>query len=101
MDTFAALGKWMTVNAEAIRGTTASPHGKPSFDGRFTRKGAVTYAHVFKRPDDGRLTVPFKVGTAKLLGGGPALKVTGGDKESVIELPDTLPDPIATVIRCE
>lgn len=101
VDTFSAIGKWMAVNAESIRGTTASESGKPAFDGRITRKGAVHFAHVFKRPADGRLTVPFKAAKATLLAGGQALKVTAGGKESVIELPTDLPDPIATVIRCE
>jgi len=99
--TFAALGKWMAVNAESIRGTTASPAATPGFDGRLTQKGRVTYVHVFKRPENGRVSVPFKVAKAVLLAGGQALAVTAGDKETSIELPATLPDPITTVIRCE
>ena len=101
VDAFSALGKWMDVNSESIRGTTASPVEKYSFDGRITTKGKVHYLSVFKRPDKGVITVPIVAKKATLLAGGQSLAVTAGPSETSIELPAELPDPVATVIRLE
>jgi alpha-L-fucosidase len=96
-----AVGRWMAVNAESIRGTDASPVGKASFDGRFTVKGGVRYAHVFEKPGDGVIKVPFKATKATLLAGGGALEVTPDGDGAKIALPATMPDADATVIRIE
>lgn len=95
------VGRWMDANAESIRGTSASPIGKPSFDGRLTRKGAVHYAHVFSRPADGVISLPFPVRKASLLAGGAALEVKATEPGSRVTLPAGLPDADATVIRLE
>ena len=101
IEIMAAVGKWMDVNAESIRGTVASPTGKPSFDGRITARGNVRYAHVFSKPEDGVIGVPFKVSKATLLAGGLALKVGADGDGARITLPSALPDADATVIRLE
>ncbi|MCF7676301.1 MAG: alpha-L-fucosidase [Akkermansiaceae bacterium] len=99
--TMTAVGRWMDVNAEAIRGTTAATSGKPSFDGRFTQTGRTIYAHVFKLPEGGGIVLPFKATQATLLGSGKPLNLVAGDNETKLVLRSPLPDPIATVIRLE
>jgi alpha-L-fucosidase len=101
IDIMAAVGKWMDANAESIRGTGASPVGKPSFDGRITAKGKVRYAHVFARPADGVITVPFKVSKATLLAGGESLAVAADGGGARVTLPAEMPDADASVIRLE
>ncbi len=101
IDRMTEVGKWMTVNAEAIRGTTASPVAKAGFDGRITTKGDTHYLHVFSRPDNGNITVPLKATKATLLAGGTNLEIRANGAETTIALPATLPDPIATVIRLD
>jgi alpha-L-fucosidase len=100
IDTLTAVGRWMAVNGESIRGTTAAPFDKLAFDGRLTRKGKTIYAHVFKLPQGTALTVPFKAAKASVLGGWPPTLVVGEQETSII-LKDGLSDPIATVIRLE
>jgi alpha-L-fucosidase len=95
------VGVWMKTNAEAIRGTTASPLEKTPFDGRITTKGAIHYAHLFSRPGSGEIEVPFKLAKATLLAGGGSLELRAKGDSTVIVLPATLPDPVATVIRLE
>ncbi len=101
IDIMTAVGKWMDTNAEAIRGTAKSPLGLPEFDGRITVKEGVYYLHLFSRPEDGRLTVTVPGSKATLLDGGLVLKVTHDGDRTVILLPPTLPDPVASVIRLE
>ena len=101
IDIMTAMGKWMDTNAEAIRGTTKSPIGIPKFDGRVTVKGKVHYLHLFSRPADGRIAVSIPGAKATLLDGGQSLTVTRKGELTLIELPPTLPDPVASVIRLE
>ena len=96
-----AVGKWMDVNAEAIRATNAAEIPVAGFDGRITRKGAVHYVHLFKRPQDGILKLPIKASKATMLAGGKTLQATTSGTETTITLPESLPDAIATVIRVE
>lgn len=94
-----AMGAWLKKNGEAIYGTTATPFDKVDFDGRVTKKDGTLYVHVFKRPENGTITLPAKVTKAVLLNGGKALEVKSSGDSTVITLPDTLSDPIATVIK--
>jgi len=94
------LGRWMKVNGEAIYGTKANPFDKMPFDGRCTRKSGKLFLHLYRRPADGRITLPIsnKINKACLLEKpDPALKVD----DKTITLPDSLPDPIATVVAVE
>jgi len=101
IDIMTAVGKWMNTNAEAIRGTTRSPVGLPEFDGRITVKGKSHYVHLFSRPSNGRIAVEFHGSKATLLDGGDSLQISRDGKQTIIHLPPTLPDAIATVIVLE
>ena len=96
---FEAMGRWMKVNGEAVYGTTASPFAKLSFDGRVTAKGKTLYAHVFKRPDSGVISLPGAFSSARLLAGGAALEVRKAGDATEVVLPATLPDADVTVIE--
>jgi alpha-L-fucosidase len=94
------MGKWLKVNGEAIHATQANPFEKLPFDGRCTRKPGKLFLHFFRRPTDGKITLPMsnKINRAYLLADrNTALKV---EDKSII-LPDVLPDPIATVVAIE
>jgi alpha-L-fucosidase len=99
-----AMGAWLADNGsgESIYGTQASPYAKPKW-GRYTVKGDIVYAHVFDWPGDGRLLIDRKANVMKasLLASGKSLKVEKTGDGSVVVLPKTAPDPIATVVKLE
>lgn len=95
------VGKWMDTHAEAIRGTMASPLGKPDFDGRLTSKGKTTYLHLFSRPESGTVSIKLSAGKATLLAAGTELALNVKDGVTTIQLPEKLPDSVATVIRLD
>jgi alpha-L-fucosidase len=99
------IGAWMKKHGDAIYGTSASPFEQLPW-GRCTvkRNGAdtVLYLHVFERPADGRLVLPG-IGNEPLSAGwlaGPRLllPVHREGTDVVVQLPPTLPDPIASVV---
>jgi alpha-L-fucosidase len=101
------IGRWMDINSEAIYGTQASPFGVLTW-GRCTKKegkGMTTlYLTVFDWPGDGKLTVPNlknKVSSVTLLATGQKLKASPDTDGMVITLPQTAPDPVASVIKLE
>lgn len=105
VDRLHAIGRWMSVNGEAIYGTQASPF--PHLDwGRCTQKREpdavkVFYLHVFDWPKDGRLLVPGLMSVPKqayLLDGHQALTFESSKDGLVLHLPPTPPDTIASVI---
>jgi alpha-L-fucosidase len=99
------IGAWMKKNGDAIHGTSASPFETLPW-GRCTVKkdgaDSILYLHVFERPADGRLVLPG-LGNEPLSAGwlaGPrlAFPVRREGTDVVVELPPTLPDPIASVV---
>jgi alpha-L-fucosidase len=99
---FRAIGAWMSVNGEAIHGTTASPFQQALPWGRATSKDRQLYLHIFEWPADGRLIVPVS--------GAPALATLLASPASplsfestpgglIVHLPASAPDSNATVLR--
>jgi alpha-L-fucosidase len=102
VERLAAMGQWMTVNGEAINGTSASPFASQLPWGRATRKANKLYLHVFDWPAGGTLNVPSFGGaikSASLLGAtADPLAVTQTADGFAIKLPPQAPNPIASVI---
>lgn len=124
LERLAAMGRWMEVNAESIRGTTASPFRALRWGRVTTRadsKGTTLYLHVFAWPKavDGApsstLVLPglrTRAVRAALLaspgtGLGPGLgtpldsKLTPEGLEITIPAALDAPDPVASVIKLE
>jgi alpha-L-fucosidase len=97
-----AVGEWMKANGAAIYGTTASPFANQLSFGRATRKAGRVYLHVFDWPTNGSLQVPSwgaKVSKAYLLTDPKRrLKFDQQSNSVTIQLPESAPDRIATVI---
>jgi len=104
VERLAAMGKWMKVNGESIRGTTASPLGTVPW-GRCTAKPGKLYLHVFEWPTDGRLEVSGVEGNVRkayLLAKKRAkLAVSRQDGKVIVDVPQEAPDPINTVVVLE
>ncbi|MHC4327998.1 MAG: alpha-L-fucosidase [Planctomycetota bacterium] len=105
VERLAAMGKWMKVNGQSIRGTTASPIGEVPW-GRCTARPGKIYLHVFDWPTDGTLEVPgieSKVKKAYLLAKKRAkLRFTRQEGGTVaVAVPAHAPDPINTVVVLE
>jgi len=99
----AKVGEWMKVNSDAIYGTTKSPcPGVPAW-GRITAKGDKIYLHVFERPADGMIRLPGIGGepkSASLLAAPNAkVEVRRAGNDVVVKLPESLPDPVDSVIE--
>ncbi len=97
----ADIGVWTKVNGEAIYGASASPFNRPAW-GRYTKKEAVIYAHVFDWPQDGKLVVNSDINIKKaslLIDLKSKLRVENIDGKLTIILPENAPDDIATVIK--
>lgn len=97
------IGEWLSVNGEAIYGTTASPFPYLSW-GRATRNGDKLYLHVFDWPTNGTLRVPMscRVKSAYLMADKTkALKVKQSPDAINIQMPAYAPDKDASVVVVE
>jgi alpha-L-fucosidase len=99
------IGRWMSVNGEAIYDTSASPFTRQLPWGRCTTKASgnttTLYLHVFEWPDDGELLVPGlknRVKSATLLAGGKTLVTENRENGVAIALPATAPDEISSTV---
>ncbi|MCK4336484.1 MAG: alpha-L-fucosidase, partial [Candidatus Aminicenantes bacterium] len=101
IDRLAAIGQWMKVNGESIYGTKASLFEKLDW-GRSTTKENTLYLHVFDWPEDGKLKVPGLLNKPESLSlladPGKELDFHHEEDSAVVELPETAPDPINSVI---
>lgn len=99
-----AMGDWMAVNSESIRGTTASPIEAPAW-GRCTTKGNKLYLHVFDWPSDGVVDVAMPNTTVKkaylLAHKKRSLAVTSDAAKITVSVPVEAPDAIDSVIVLE
>jgi alpha-L-fucosidase len=101
-----AVGKWMNRYGDSIYGTTRNPFSKDPSWGTYTRKGKTVYAHVFKWPKDGKLTVSqykkLKVKKVTLMNkSGTKLKYTVKNNKITIKIPKTAPSPRDSVIEMQ
>jgi alpha-L-fucosidase len=103
------IGRWMAVNGESIRATSASPLKPPAW-GRITQGtdagNARLYLHVFDWPADGTLRLalyPARVSSAYLLADAhhAVLAHTQTGADLVISLPTAAPDPHDSVVVLE
>lgn len=97
------VGKWMGPHSDSIYGTVRSPFRKDPSWGTYTRKGKTVYAHVFKWPKNGKLTVSrYKKGKLKsvyLQGKAKKkLKYTIKKNKITLKVPKSAPDKQDTVI---
>lgn len=107
VERLATMGDWIDQYGEAIYGTAATPIEPPAW-GRCTMKptddGYLLYLHVIDWPEDGVLTLPGITKLPKssqLLGANSPLTTSVKDGALVIEVPETAPHPIASVIRLD
>lgn len=102
------VGKWMDIYGDSIYGTTQSPFSKEPSWGTYTRKGKTVYAHVFKWPTNGKLTVTqYKSKKLKLKKAyiqnksGTKLKYTVKNKKITLKVPKKAVNAKDTVIVLE
>jgi alpha-L-fucosidase len=94
-----AIGDWLSVNGDAIYGTTYGPiQGNPAI--RTTAKRETVFIHIFDSPSP---TLSFdgfgkKIITARMLANGEPLKFRQSAEKLEIDLPPKAPDPNVTVI---
>ena len=98
------MGDWLKLYGEAIYGADPSPVDRPEW-GRYTVKDNLVYAHVFDWPANGELNVADinGIGVAWLLSDSGRSQLLFESKENgiVLQLPETAPDEIASVIVLE
>lgn len=100
-----AMGKWLAANGESIYGSQRSPL-RVGICGPTTAKGNNVYAHVFRWPMQGEVTmteVKNKVLSARVLATGQKAKIELASNGRLVlkGLPQSPPDPDNTVIKLE
>ena len=97
------MGDWLAINGEAVYGTRGGPYQPTSYMVS-TKKNNKIYLHLLSHPGKD-LTLPFpksiKINKAYFLDGNAQVKVNQDKASFDINLPDSLPDEIASVIVLE
>jgi alpha-L-fucosidase len=105
VERLAAIGRWMSVNGDAIHGTTASPFSTTPSWGRATRKPGTLYLEVFDWPTTGTLDVPPVAGTVRAahLLARPAVALTVKQTAGgvTVTVPTAAPDAVASVVALD
>ena len=107
VERLAEVGRWMKVNEQSIRGTTAGPFPYDEPWGVITSKPGKLFLHVFDWPREGMVLYGLKnkVRSAQLLAGGKVLDVSQRDENGFdalrIDTPATPPDLNDSVIALE
>jgi len=123
VERLAEIGAWMKVNSEAIYGSSPTPFGaeagqysdtqkdragQPRFiaawNWRCTTKPGKIYVEIFNWPADRKLELPglqSQVKRAYLLAGHKKVPVEQSNAGAILNLPDTAPDKIASVVCVE
>jgi alpha-L-fucosidase len=98
------MGDWMEKNGEAIYSADPSPVDRPEW-GRYTKKGHKLYAHIFNWPSDGKLNIHGIEGIKKAMflsgSANDSVSIDKYEDHLVIQLPETAPDKVATVVEME
>lgn len=95
-----AIGDWLTVNGDAIYGTTYGPIQGVA-DLRTTAKDKSTYVHVFDWPVNGACDISgieARVMSARLLANGRRLSFRQTEGKLRVDIPAQAPDPNVSVI---
>jgi len=105
VDRLRAIGRWLSVNGEAIYGSKRSPFGAGIL-GPATAKGNTVYLHIFRWPKQGELSIPGiknEVKSAIVLGTGQKARIERGSNNRTFlkDLPKAPPDPHCTVVKME
>jgi len=103
-DLLAAIGDWMKIYGESVYGTTASPFPETPDWGRYTIKPGWLYAHIFKWPADGQLSLPHIQNLNRVyLTDNPnvSLNYSLKDGRILIQLPNQAPNPYDSVVTFE
>ena len=96
------MGEWMRKNGESIYGTRGGPV-PPRNWGVTTRKGSTVYLHALD-PEDGVVVLQDfgkQIASAKRLHGGKAVRYEKQDFGTVVYVPESIQDPIDTIIVLE
>jgi len=109
IDRLEAMGRWMSVNSEAIYGTEASPFARRLPWGRVTQKatengGTTLYLHVWEWPADGKILLPTLEelpSAGSLLADGATVTAERTADGIVVHLPGDARDSYVSVARLE
>lgn len=100
-----AIGRWLDTNGEGIYRTSASCFPRLPFWGRCSTRDNALYLHVFSMPAERTLRLPGlknKASSASLLPeADSSLPLSHDGEDILIQLPDQLPDEIASVVKVQ